>query len=169
MRMLMRGHWSIVAALVAVAICAVGFNGSDPARAAEMVTLNLYISGDTNIFDLWKKALLPAFTKRYPQFRANMVELLHGNGSDGIYDKILAAKRAARTVDVDLWETEPGFLDQGITDGLWVKLSEKLVPNIAKVPVRTLEAAGQQEPAATLHDRRRHHDDGRAQLVVCHS
>ena len=141
MRMLMRGHWSIAAALVAVAVCAVGFNGSNPARAAEMVTLNLYISGDTNIFDLWKKALLPAFTKQYPRYKANMVELLHGNGSDGIYDKILAAKRAARTVDVDLWETEPGFLDQGITDGLWVKLSEKLVPNIAKVPVHTLEAA----------------------------
>ncbi len=67
--------------------------------------------------------------------------LLHGNGSDGVYDKILAAKRAGRTTDVDLWETEPGFVTQGIPEGLWVKLSAKLVPNITKVPTEPLEAA----------------------------
>jgi putative spermidine/putrescine transport system substrate-binding protein len=131
----------VAAALLTVAVCSVGLYGGTPARAADVVTLNLYIGGDTNIFDLWKKAFLPAFTKRYPRYKANMVELLHDQGSQGIYDKILAAKRTARTVDVDLWETEPGFMDQGIAEGLWVKLSEKVVPNVGKVPARTLEAA----------------------------
>src|SRR5437879_7733191 len=130
----------VAAALVAGAVCLAGLNGGTPARAADTVTLNLYIGGDTNIFDLWKKAFLPAFTKRYPQYKANMVELLHDNGSEGIYAKILAAKRTGRTVDVDLWETTPGFLDQGIAEGLWVKLSPKLVSNVTKVPAPTLEA-----------------------------
>src|SRR5437588_10273490 len=118
-----------------------GLSGGTPARAADTVTLNLYIGGDTNIFDLWKKALLPAFTKRYPRYKANMVELLHDNGSEGIYAKILAAKRAGRTVDVDLWETTPGFMEQGIGEGLGVKPSDRLVPNISKVPADTLAAA----------------------------
>ena len=131
----------LAAALVAGAVCLAGLNGGTPARAADTVTLNLYIGGDTNIFDLWKKALLPAFTKRYPQYKANMVELLHDNGSEGIYAKILAAKRAGRTVDVDLWETTPGFMEQGIGEGLWVKLSDRIVPNISKVPADTLAAA----------------------------
>lgn len=131
----------VAAALIAVAVVLTGPNVPNAARAADVVTLNLYISGDTNIFDLWKKALLPAFTKRYPRYQTNMVELLHGQGSQGIYDKILGAKRAGRTVDVDLWEAEPGYLSQGIADGLWVKLSEKVAPNVGKVPARTLEAA----------------------------
>src|SRR5207245_2926332 len=132
----------LAAALVAGAVCLAGLNGGTPARAADTVTLNLYIGGDTNIFDLWKKALLPAFTKRYPQYKANMVELLHDNGSEGIYAKILAAKRAGRTVDVDLWETTPGYLDQGVAASLWVKLSDRLVPNLAEVPAQPLAAAG---------------------------
>src|SRR5712691_2068524 len=141
MRKLTGSRWTVAAALVAVAVCLVGLNVTNPARAAEMVTLNLYISGDTNIFDLWNKAFLPAFNKRYPKYKTNMVELLHGNGSEGIYDKILAAKRTGRTVDVDLWEAEPGFLNQGIAEGLWVKLSDRLIPNVGKVPAQTLEAA----------------------------
>src|SRR5690348_9015210 len=140
MRRLTRSHRPVVAALVAVALVLIGSTVPNAARAADAVTLNLYISGDTNIFDLWKKAFLPAFTKRYPRYKTNMVELLHGQGSQGIYDKILAAKRAGRTVDVDLWEAEPGYLDQGISEGLWVKLSEKVVPNVGKVPARTLQA-----------------------------
>jgi len=136
-----RRHRLVVAALMIVAVVLVGFQGANPARAAGTVTLNLYIGGDTNIFDLWKKAFFPAVTKRYPQYKANMGELLHDNGSEGIYDKILAAKRAGRTVDVDMWEAQPGFMEQGIAESLWVKLNDRLVPNITKVPARTLEAA----------------------------
>lgn len=132
-----------IAAAVGIALVALLAAAGSPRgiEAAAPVTLNLYINGDTNIFDLWTKGLLPAFGKRYPQYKYNFVGLLHGNGADGVYDKILAAKRAGRTTDVDLWETEPGFVTEGIPEGLWVKLSDKLVPNIAKVPAQTLEAA----------------------------
>lgn len=137
-----RGVRGIAAALlIALAALLVGASGPGRAGAAEPVTLNLYISGDTNIFDLWQKALLPAFAKRYPRYRTNFVGLLHGNGDAGIYDKILAARRAGRTTDVDLWETEPSFVEQGIAEGLWDRLSDRLVPNLAKVPPQALEAA----------------------------
>ena len=131
----------LVAAGIALAVCVMSAGAPGLVGAQQTVTLNLYINGDTNIFDLWQKGFIPAFTKRYPQYKVNFVGLLHGNGSDGIYDKLLAAKRAARTTDVDLWETEPGFVDEGIPEGLWVKLRPELVPNIVKVPTEVLEAA----------------------------
>src|SRR5579864_8625201 len=101
----------LVPALLALAVAVVLVPASAPrsAGAAAPVTLNVYINGDTNIFDLWTKSLLPAFSKRYPQYRTNMVALLHGNGGQGVLDKLVAAKRAGRTTDVDLWETEPSM------------------------------------------------------------
>jgi len=143
----MKGRWNVrglAAMVLAAAVAAVFIPGSAPDRAAAAapVTLNVYINGDTNIFDLWSKSLLPAFGKRYPQYRANMVALLHGNGSQGVFDKILAAKRAGRTTDVDLWETEPSFVQQGMADGLWVKLSADMLSNLSKIPPQKLAATG---------------------------
>jgi putative spermidine/putrescine transport system substrate-binding protein len=134
----------LLPAVLAVAVAAVLIPAAAPriAGAADAVTLNVYINGDTNIFDLWNKSLLPAFTKRYPQYHTNMVGLLHGNGGQGVLDKIIAAKRAGRTTDVDLWETEPSLVEQGMADALWVKLTDQLVPNLAKVPAEKLAATG---------------------------
>jgi putative spermidine/putrescine transport system substrate-binding protein len=123
---------------LAVFLAGAGLPGG--AGAAAPVTLNVYINGDTNIFDLWQKALLPAFTTRYPQYRTNMVSLLHGNGEQGVLDKILAAKRAGRSTDVDMWETEPSIVQQGAPEGLWVKLTGQLIPNLTRVPAQRLEA-----------------------------
>ena len=132
-----------VPAALAVALAVVLIPAAAPQRAgaAGPVTLNVYINGDTNIFDLWNKALLPAFTTRYPQYRTNMVTLLHGNGEQGVIDKILAAKQAGRTTDVDLWETEPSLIEQGASNNLWVKLDPKLLPNLGRVPAQPLEAS----------------------------
>src|SRR5579864_7280998 len=102
----MRGLVPVLLVLL-VAVVLVPASVPRSAGAAPQVTLNVYINGDTNILDLWSKSLLPAFSKRYPQYRANMVGLMHGNGGQGVLDKLIAAKRAGRTTDVDLWETEP--------------------------------------------------------------
>ena len=136
----MRSRRWLPAAVLALLVILVGLNGPNQAVAQAPVTLNVYINGDTNILDLWSKVLLPAYTKRYPKYRANMVPLLHGDGSQGVFDKILAAKRAGRHTDVDLWETEPSFVQQGIPEGLWDRLNERILPNIKQVPPGALEA-----------------------------
>ncbi|HLY23418.1 MAG TPA: extracellular solute-binding protein [bacterium] len=125
---------------LAVAVVLVPVSAPRGAGAAAPVTLNVYINGDTNIFDLWSKSLLPAFSKRYPQYRTNMVGLMHGNGWEGVLEKLIAAKRVGRTTDVDLWETDPSIVQQGLADGLWVKLTDKLVSNLTKVPAAKLAA-----------------------------
>src|SRR5579862_10056230 len=133
---------ALVPGLLALAVAVVLVPVSAPrgAGAAAPVTLNVYINGDTNIFDLWSKSLLPAFSKRYPQYRTNMVGLMHGNGWEGVLEKLIAAKRVGRTTDVDLWETDPSIVQQGLADGLWVKRTDKLVSNLTKVPAAKLAA-----------------------------
>ncbi len=76
MRQADRPRWAVATAVLVVAVGLLGFGSANPVAAQAPVTLNVYISGDTNIFDLWKKALLPAFTKRYPRYKTNMVEIL---------------------------------------------------------------------------------------------
>ena len=137
---LRRSRGITVAVGIALVVFLVGVAGPGGVRAQGPVTLNVYINGDTNIFDLWNKYLLPAFSHRYPQYKANFVPLLHGEGSQGVLDKILAAKQAGRTTDVDLWETQPSFVTQGEPQALWVKLTSALIPNLSRVPAQKLEA-----------------------------
>ncbi len=129
-----------VCAALGLALIAFVIGAAGPGAAQSPITLNVYINGDTNIFDLWNKTLLPAFTKRYPQYRANFVPLLHGDGSQGVLDKILAAKQAHKPTDVDLWETDPTYVTQGAPNGLWVKLTTQLIPNLSRVPTDKLRA-----------------------------
>lgn len=130
-----------VAAVLGIALVVLLVGAAGPGALAQTpVTLNIYVGGDTNIFDLWQKMLFPAFEKRYPQYKANMVPLLHDEGDQGVLDKILAAKKAGRTTDVDLWETNPTFVTQGIPNNLWVKLSTDLIPNLSRIPTQKLEA-----------------------------
>ncbi len=140
MRQADRPRWAVATAVLVVAVGLLGFGSANPVAAQAPVTLNVYISGDTNIFDLWKKALLPAFTKRYPRYKTNMVEILHCNECQGVFDKVLAAKRAGRPTDVDLWETEPSYVQQGLAEGLWGRLNERILPNIVRVPRQALDA-----------------------------
>jgi putative spermidine/putrescine transport system substrate-binding protein len=85
-----------------------------PARARQAAatsTIYFYGLGDTNIADLWTGTLLPDFEKQFPQYKVKFVNLLHGNGTQGLIDRIVAAKAAGKpTVDLDVLETDPrGF------------------------------------------------------------
>jgi putative spermidine/putrescine transport system substrate-binding protein len=97
------------------------------------VTVNHYLSGDVNIRDLWLKSLIPAYQKVAPNVTINMVFDEHGSADATTFDRISAAKNAGKPSGVDTWETG-GFLQQGGDSGLIVKLTEKEVPNLAKVP-----------------------------------
>jgi putative spermidine/putrescine transport system substrate-binding protein len=101
------------------------------------VTLNHYLSGDVNIRDLWLKSLIPAYQKASPSVTINLVFDEHGSADATTFDRIAAAKKASKVSGVDTWETG-GFLQQGGDTGLIVKLSEQLVPNLAKVPANVL-------------------------------
>jgi putative spermidine/putrescine transport system substrate-binding protein len=101
------------------------------------VTLNHYLSGDVNIRDLWTKSLIPAYQKVTPSVTINMVFDEHGSADATTFDRVAAAKNAGKVSGVDTWETG-GYLQQGGTSGLIVKLSQQQIPNLAKVPANVL-------------------------------
>jgi putative spermidine/putrescine transport system substrate-binding protein len=101
------------------------------------VTLNHYLSGDVNIRDLWTKSLIPAYQKVNAGVTINMVFDEHGSADATTFDRVAAAKSAGKVSGVDTWETG-GFLQQGGTAGLIVKLTAQQIPNLSKVPVNVL-------------------------------
>ncbi len=94
--------------------------------------VTLYISGDTNIQEMFDKDLLPLF-ERETGVKTQMVFLEHGQGADAILAKIIAAKRAGRETDVDFYETQPTYIAQGASEGIWAKITKDNVPNSVKV------------------------------------
>ena len=125
--------WTALLAAVALVVSLAG----QPARGQAPGVI-LYISGDTNIQEMFEKKLLPMYEKD-TGMRTKMVFLEHGQGAAGILAKILAAKRANTTTDVDLYETQPTFIAQGAQDNIWTKLTKDNLTNIAKVDLQRPE------------------------------
>jgi len=100
--------------------------------ASGPLTLNYYLSGDVNIRDLWLKSIIPAYKKAKPDVTVELTFSEHGAGDQTTFDRIAAAKQAGKASGVDMWETG-GYLQQGGQAGVIQKLSDKEIPNLAKV------------------------------------
>src|SRR5438132_9935157 len=112
--------------LAVVVVSVLGLYGI-PARG-QMAGVTLYISGDTNIQEMFDKDLLPLF-ERETSVKTKMVFLEHGQGAEAIVAKIIAAKRTGQQTDVDLYETQPTFIAAGASEGIWAKITKD---NMAK-------------------------------------
>src|SRR5438876_1255400 len=115
--------------LAVVVVSVLGLYGI-PARG-QMAGVTLYISGDTNIQEMFDKELLPLF-ERETSVKTKMVFIEHGTGADGILGKIVAAKRTGQQTDVDLFETEPTRIAQGAADGVWTRITKDNLTNLFK-------------------------------------
>ncbi len=116
--------------IAVVSVVALGFYGI-PARG-QMANVTLYISGDTNIQEMFDKDLLPLF-ERETGAKTKMVFLEHGQGAEAIVAKIIAAKRTGQKTDVDLYETQPTHIANGASEGIWTKITKDNVANAFKV------------------------------------
>ncbi len=104
----------------------------------QMASANLYISGDTNMQEMFNKDLLPMF-ERDTSVKTTLVFLSHGVGFEAILAKIIAAKRTGRQTDVDLFETQPTIIAQSASEGIWAKITKDNVANSAKVDLQRPE------------------------------
>jgi putative spermidine/putrescine transport system substrate-binding protein len=125
--------WTTLLTAVALVVSLAG----QPARGQTPGVI-LYISGDTNIQQMFEKQLLPMFEKD-TGMRTKMVFLEHGQAREAIMAKIIAAKRANSLTDVDLFETQPTDIARGAQDNLWTKPTKDNLTNIAKVDLQRPE------------------------------
>jgi putative spermidine/putrescine transport system substrate-binding protein len=110
-----------------------------PSSQAASKTIQVYISADTNIQDLWVKTLIPAFKAENPGYDVNVTFDLHGDHDAQETAKLTAAFALHKDAGADL--IDGGFVQQLGSAGVLYKATAALVPNLANVG-RTVLAAG---------------------------
>lgn len=103
-----------------------------PTAHAATSTIQLYISADTNIQDLWQKTLIPEFNKSYPDYNVVVTFDRNGTNDAATLAKITAAKVTHRDPGIDL--IDGGIVTQLGAAGLLYRPTTAAMPNIKQVP-----------------------------------
>lgn len=102
--------------------------------------LTVFISGDTNVQDLWEKSLIPAFEKKHPDIHVSTSLDLHGEHDNQTLANLTTAVKSKRTVRYDLMDA--GLVQSAGRSGLLEPVTTSDVPNLADVPSATREQGG---------------------------
>ena len=111
-----RVHVAIVVAaifLVAVVAGCGGKSSTGPADGKQAVSLNISTAGDTNMVELQKEAVLPAYKQKNPNLNVSATVFGTGTGDAGsrnIYTKLKAQKEAGK----DKWDIDVAIVHQSI-------------------------------------------------------
>lgn len=112
--------------------------GSSASGSGAGTNLTVFLSGDTNMQELWEKALIPAFVKANPGYSLKVQLDLHGEHDAQTKAKLTAAKEQGKDAGVDL--VDAGFVSGLAEAGAMEKVSAENVPNLAGVPTNVVEA-----------------------------
>lgn len=123
-------------AVAAASVLAIGATAQSSHAASQ--TIQVYISADTNIQDLWVKSLVPAFKAQYPGYDVNVTFDLHGDHDAQETAKITAAAVLHKNPGVDL--IDGGFVTTLGAAGLLYRPTAGLLPNIKDVNKAVLTA-----------------------------
>lgn len=134
------------AALVSIALagCAQSSNASTPGSAttasSASKTVNVFISGDTIIQDLWQKSLVPAFETANPGYTVNVTLDLHGAHDAQTMAKLTSATAAKQDPGMDL--VDGAFIPSASQANLLTKVSTKSLPALSGISKSVVEAGG---------------------------
>lgn len=109
-------------------------SGNSQAPASnEKVEFSFFFTGSANVEALWK-AMVPEFEKKHPNIKVKLVHIPTGQSGQATLDSLVAAKKANQTsVDVDLYEGLINELVFGEQEGIFNKVDETKIPNLASV------------------------------------
>ncbi|MFS0729746.1 extracellular solute-binding protein [Curtobacterium sp. 1P10AnD] len=128
-------------ATVALSGCVQSANASNAADDGNGTTsLTVFISGDTNVQDLWEKSLIPAFEKQHPKISVRTSIDLHGEHDAQTQANLATAVKAGKSVAYDL--VDAGFVTSAGKAGLMAKVDEQGIPNLKDVPAATKQQGG---------------------------
>ncbi|MDR6170837.1 MULTISPECIES: extracellular solute-binding protein [unclassified Curtobacterium] len=128
-------------ATVALSGCVQSANASNAADSSSGTTaLTVFISGDTNVQDLWEKSLIPAFEEQHPTISVRTSIDLHGEHDAQTQANLATAVKAGKDVAYDL--VDAGFVSTAGKAGLLTKVSDSSIPNLKDVPEATKQQGG---------------------------
>ncbi|MCU1528570.1 MAG: putative substrate-binding transport protein [Frondihabitans sp.] len=101
-------------------------------------TVTVFISGDTNVQQLWDDAIIPAFEKDNPGASVKTTLDLHGEHDAQSLAKLASAVKSGEDPGYDL--VDAGFIQAAGSAGLLKKVTAKTISNLATVPKATVTA-----------------------------
>jgi putative spermidine/putrescine transport system substrate-binding protein len=119
--------------MIATAVAPALFGKVSFAQATK--TLQVYISGDTNISNWWNDSIKPAFEAAHPGYTFN-VTITRGVGEENaaIAKRALAALQSKTDPQVDYFEEfEPATVEGSVEAGLWLEMTPENVPNLSMI------------------------------------
>ena len=128
------------AATVALSGCVQSANASNASDTDGTTDLTVFISGDTNVQDLWDKSLIPAFEKANPKIHVSTSIDLHGEHDAQTQANLATAVKAGKSVAYDL--VDAGFVTTAGKAGLLSTVSDSTIPNLKDVPDATKQQGG---------------------------
>lgn len=103
-----------------------------PSSGANVI--NLYSDDDSNIRDWLENKIVPAFLKKFPQYKLNVVSVRGiGNGPRDVADRAKAALDTNADPLADILVLDALSYPAMIQAGLWLKIDETNVPNYKNV------------------------------------
>lgn len=107
----------------------------------EEVEFSFFFTGSANVEQLWK-AMVPAFEKAHPNIKVDLVHIPTGQSGQATLDNLVAAKKANQeSVDIDLYEGLVNELVFGEKEGIFEKVDETKIPNLANVQDTYMETS----------------------------
>lgn len=113
---------------------------SSAVESGGKTSLTVFVSGDTNVQDLWQKGLIPAFEKAHPDIDVSTSLDLHGEHDAQTQAKLAAAVKQGKTPGYDL--VDAGWVSTVGQAGLLAPVDTAAIPSLAKVPQATRDQGG---------------------------
>ncbi|KGX86606.1 extracellular solute-binding protein [Pontibacillus litoralis] len=104
----------------------------------EKTEISLYTGGSLNVKEFWQE-VIPAFEEEHQNIDVELVFLPAGQGGQSTMDRLIAAKKANKDSEVDIYEGGLADIVVGEEEGLFTELNESNIPNLANVKAENLE------------------------------
>lgn len=131
---------AIAAAALALTGCAQSSTGGSSPAESGTKTVRVFISGDTNIQNLWEKDLGPAFEKANPGYRVQVTTDLHGEHDAQTLAKLSSSIEQKKDPGFDL--VDAGFVPKASAASLLTPVDAARVPALAGIPADVVKAGG---------------------------
>lgn len=102
-------------------------------------TITVFISGDTNLQDLWEQGLIPAYEEANPGVQVNVTLDLHGEHDQQTVAKLVTSTEAGDDPGFDL--VDAGFVISSAAEaGTMLEVGPDELPGLGDVPENTVTA-----------------------------
>lgn len=131
---------AVTAAGLLSACAPVASSGSAADASSDVETgVTVFISGDTNVQDLWEKGIIPAYEELHPEVNVTTTIDLHGEHDQQTVAKLVTATEAGDDPGFDL--VDGGFVTSSAAEAeTLLEVDQDAISGLADVPEGTVAA-----------------------------